>query len=163
MNEMAPTSAPAAPAQADTFSTATRPHMTIDISDLDRSKAFYRALFGLEPIKTRDDYAKFVSEDPPMNLAILVTKEDAGKSAGHFGVQVKSTEALEAYRSRLAGAGIEVFADETEVACCASVQNKIWANDPDGNSWEVFFVVEAKPDEEVSCGDECSDCPCNFE
>ena len=37
------------------------------VSDLDRSIAFYRAFFGIEPSKVRADYAKFEPADPPVN------------------------------------------------------------------------------------------------
>jgi hypothetical protein len=26
--------------------------------------------------------------------------------------------------------------------CCYALQDKVWVSDPDGNSWEVFTVLE---------------------
>ena len=34
-------------------------HASLNVSDLERSIAFYRALLGAEPAKVRSDYAKF--------------------------------------------------------------------------------------------------------
>ena len=50
---------PLAPAQPVRF------HLSVNVSDLARSVAFYRTLFGAEPAKLRDDYAKFELDDPP--------------------------------------------------------------------------------------------------
>ena len=36
-----------------------RPHLALNVSDIDRSIPFYSALFGIEPSKTRPGYAKF--------------------------------------------------------------------------------------------------------
>src|SRR5439155_25628520 len=43
---------PLAPAQAVRF------HLSLNVSDLSRSVAFYRILFGVEPAKLRGDYAR---------------------------------------------------------------------------------------------------------
>ena len=29
-----------------------------------------------------------------------------------------------------------------QTTCCYAVQDKAWVNDPDGNEWEVFVVLE---------------------
>jgi hypothetical protein len=29
---------------------------------------------------------------------------------------------------------------EEDTTCCYAVQDKVWIEDPDGNSWEVFVV-----------------------
>jgi catechol 2,3-dioxygenase-like lactoylglutathione lyase family enzyme len=44
-------------------------HISLNVSDLHRSVDFYRRFFG-EPAKLKPDYAKFVTRDPEINMAI---------------------------------------------------------------------------------------------
>ena len=39
-------------------------HVNIAVKDIDRSIEFYRTLFGTEPDVVKDDYAKWMLEDP---------------------------------------------------------------------------------------------------
>jgi hypothetical protein len=32
------------------------------------------------------------------------------------------------------------------VACCYAVQDKVWVNDPDGEPWEVYAVLDDVPE-----------------
>jgi hypothetical protein len=34
---------------------------------------------------------------------------------------------------------------EESVTCCYAVQDRVWIEDPDGNSWEVFVVKADAP------------------
>ena len=45
-------------------------HISLNVSDLPRSADFYRRFFG-EPRKLKSDYAKFVTEDPVIHLALM--------------------------------------------------------------------------------------------
>jgi catechol 2,3-dioxygenase-like lactoylglutathione lyase family enzyme len=47
-----------------------RPHLALTVRDVERSIAFYRALFGVEPSKIRPDYAKFELAEPPLNFTL---------------------------------------------------------------------------------------------
>ena len=53
-----------------TMAPAVRFHLSLNVSDLGRSVAFYRTLFNLEPAKRRPDYAKFELESPPLVLSL---------------------------------------------------------------------------------------------
>src|SRR3954454_19861547 len=125
------------------FETDSRIHLALGVKDPDRSVAFYRALFGQGPTKTRPGYAKFEVADPPVNLALNQTGGETGPSnpLAHFGIQVKSTAAVGVAAGRLAGAGLG-SAVEDHVTCCYAVQNKVWATDPDGNQWEVYVLLD---------------------
>jgi catechol 2,3-dioxygenase-like lactoylglutathione lyase family enzyme len=125
------------------FDTNSRIHMGLAVKDLKRSTAFYRTLFGQEPTKTRPHYAKFEVAEPPVNLSLNEVGGETGpcNSVAHFGIQVKSTEAVKAAAARLAEAALETRA-EVKVTCCYAVQNRIWATDPDGNKWEVYVVLD---------------------
>ncbi|MBL8973602.1 MAG: VOC family protein [Myxococcales bacterium] len=126
------------------FPTATRLHVAVAVRDVAAALPFYRTLFGQEPTKLREDYAKFEVLDPPVNFSLNASAVGAGHGAGpqHFGIQVKSTDAVEIWKSRVEAAG---FAVEVEfaVTCCYAVQDKFWAVDPDGHRWEIFVVTQA--------------------
>ncbi len=125
------------------FATVSRIHIGLAVKDLSQSIAFYSTLFGQPPGKTRPHYAKFEVAEPPVNLSLneVGGQTAPSNSVAHFGVQVKSTAAVQDVGRRLAAAGIATRAQE-QVSCCYAVQNKIWASDPDGNAWEVYVVLD---------------------
>ena len=47
-----------------------RLHVHVGVEDLARSIGFYSTLFGAEPTVTKDDYAKWMLDDPRVNFAI---------------------------------------------------------------------------------------------
>jgi hypothetical protein len=58
-------------------------------------------------------------------------------------VQVASSEDVAAAWTRFKGAGLKTLTEEN-TECCYALQDKVWVEDPDGNSWEVF-VVKGEP------------------
>lgn len=123
------------------FATNTRIHVALESKDVERSIDFYRTLFGVEPTKVRPGYAKFEPADPPVNLS-LNASSTASPASSHFGVQVKSTDAVQEAVRRFEAAGLTTEVEE-HTTCCYAVQDKVWVKDPDGNAWEVFVVLEA--------------------
>lgn len=140
------------------FATASRIHVALPVADLERSIAFYERLFGQQPTKVRPRYAKFEVAEPPVNLSL---NEVSGPTApvhpvSHFGVQVKATAAVEVVANRLSDAGIPIEREQ-QVACCYAVQNKVWAQDPDGNKWETYVLLDDNAGQHHSSGGFC--CP----
>ena len=120
-----------------------KPHVSLNVSDVDRSVAFYEKVFGVTATKRRPGYAKFDLQSPGLNLTMQQAPR-SGVNASHFGIQVADTsDVLEAKR-RFAAAGLATFSEEN-TACCYAVQDKVWVEDPDGNSWEVFVVKADAP------------------
>lgn len=117
-----------------------KPHLSLDVTDLEASVAFYGRFFGAEPVKRRAGYAKFDLAAPALNLA-LVERAPSGRNVNHFGVQVASSHDVAEAEARLRAAGLLDLV-ETGTACCYARQDKVWAADPDGNRWEVFTVLE---------------------
>jgi catechol 2,3-dioxygenase-like lactoylglutathione lyase family enzyme len=117
-----------------------RPHLALTVSDLDRSLAFYRALFGVEATKVRPGYAKFEVAEPALNFTLNEGQRGAGLGAfNHAGIQVASTEDVLRAKARLVEAGLATF-DEMDTTCCYAKQDKIWATAPDGERWEIFVT-----------------------
>ncbi len=134
------------------FPNTRRPHISLNVRNVQRSSAFYRLLFNQTPVKTRPDYVKFEPVDPPVNFTIN-EHADAVDRDGHFGIEVKDVESVARYITRFKAAGLAVDATETQVSCCYSVQDKAWVVDPDGNHWEIFVVTNNEATE--GCGLSC--------
>ncbi len=125
------------------FSTTTRVHVAINVSNVEQSLPFYRTLFGQTATKVRPGYAKFEVAEPPVNFTLNENPAvQPGGTLSHFGIQVKSTAEVAAAKDRFIQAGLATF-DEENVTCCYAVQDKVWVQDPDHNEWEVFVVLEA--------------------
>jgi catechol 2,3-dioxygenase-like lactoylglutathione lyase family enzyme len=127
-----------------------KPHISINVRNVERSILFYRRMLGIEPSKVRTGYAKFDVQDPPLNLALNETPNLQGPGAlSHLGFQVGSTEDVLAIRSRWAEAGL-ITRDEMDTNCCYANQDKTWVADPDGNEWEAFVVLQDNLPEQKS-------------
>jgi len=114
-----------------------RLHVHIAVDDLNKSIGFYSTLFGVEPSVLKDDYAKWMLEDPKVNLAISQRARSAG--VDHLGIQVESDSELRELASRLKSAG-ETTLDQEATTCCYAQSNKAWVNDPSGVRWETFYT-----------------------
>ncbi len=142
---------------AVSFQGNSRAHIALEVGDLARSIAFYRVLFGLAPAKIRPGYAKFEPADPSLNLSLNEGQGGPFARRGgqqHFGVQVQSTDAVEAMVARFKAAGLATRVEE-ETACCYAVQTKVWVEDPDGNPWEVFVVTAAEANQRTPVNSSC--------
>ncbi len=125
------------------FASNSRVHIGLAVRNLKQSQAFYRTLFNQEPTKVRPHYAKFEVAEPLLNLALNEVGGETGPNnpVAHFGIQVKSSDAVREVAERLKNAGIATKVED-QVSCCYAVQNKVWTSDPDGNKWEVYVVLD---------------------
>jgi len=120
-------------------------HVGINVTNLEQSIEFYQKLFGVKPEKVKEDYAKFLLDEPGLNFTLNVRDEVNGNQVNHFGFQVSNVEEVNAHKERLEKEGF--FArEEMDTTCCYAVQDKFWVTDPDGNEWEFFYT---KSDSEV--------------
>ncbi len=63
-----------------------RLHIHIGVERLEEAIEFYSRLFGAEPVKRKPDYAKWMLEDPRVNLAISTRASNERRgSSGHSG------------------------------------------------------------------------------
>ncbi|WYL92898.1 MAG: ArsI/CadI family heavy metal resistance metalloenzyme [Gloeotrichia echinulata IR180] len=123
-------------------------HVALNVTNIEKSVSFYRAMFGVEPVKYKSDYAKFDIANPGLNLTLnLAASVHSGGGLSHLGVQVESTEEVNASIQRFAEAGLNLFTEEN-TNCCYALQDKVWVTDPDGNKWEVFVVKVADTEPE---------------
>ena len=114
-----------------------RLHVHIAVDDLERSIGFYSTLFGAQPSVLKDDYAKWMLDDPRVNLAISQRSRVAG--VDHLGIQVDTDGELRELAARLKAAGEQTL-DQEATTCCYAQSSKAWVNDPSGVRWETFFT-----------------------
>lgn len=137
------------------MTTFLKPHVSINVRNVERSVEFYKKMFGIEPSKVRTGYAKFDVQTPPLNLALNEMPSLAGPGAlSHLGLQVGSSEDVLAVRERWAEAGL-ITRDEMQTDCCYATQDKTWVHDPDGNEWEAFVVLQDNLPEKAGATSAC--------
>ena len=121
-----------------------RIHVALAVTNLELSRTFYETLLGVSPVKERPGYIKFEPQDPSLNLTLneVSRREMRGNPATHYGIQVKSTQAVQGAIARFGDAGLNTAVEEN-TTCCYAIQDKVWVTDPDGNQWEVFVVLDS--------------------
>jgi len=129
-------------------------HIGLNVTNLEKSIEFYSKVFGVEPVKVKPDYAKFLLEPPGLNFTLNLPDKVSGNQVGHFGIQVESTDEVSAHKNRLEANGIRTQYEEINTTCCYALQDKFWVLDPDGNEWEFFYTkadVEVNSENASSC------------
>jgi hypothetical protein len=117
-------------------------HVHVGVHDLKQSVRFYSALFGLQPAVIKDDYAKWMLDDPRLNFAISTRPGKAG--VDHLGLQAENSAELEEVGSRLAQADVSVM-EQKGASCCYAKSDKYWTIDPQGVAWESFHTLDSAP------------------
>lgn len=128
-------------------------HVHINVQDLNQSIRFYSQLFGTEPSVRKDDYAKWMLNDPRLNFAISHRANAVG--IDHLGLQADEPSELEQIGARLKAADALRLA-ETGTTCCYAHSDKYWSEDPQGLRWESFYThgeatTYFAPDQAAAC------------
>lgn len=111
-------------------------HISLTVADLNRSVGFYSRLFKAEPSVLKDDYAKWMLDEPRINFSLSARGQNYG--VDHVGLQAEDEDELAELRARLTAADAPVF-DQECTTCCYAKSKKAWVRDPDGVAWETFF------------------------
>jgi catechol 2,3-dioxygenase-like lactoylglutathione lyase family enzyme len=114
-------------------------HLHLHVSDLAKSREFYRRFFGDAPVKEKPGYVKFLPGWAPVNLALSEGTTGRAGVIDHVGVQVESPATVVDQLARVKSAGLAVR-EEMGVNCCHANQDKFWVQDPDGVEWEVYHL-----------------------
>ena len=135
-------------------------HVHLGVPDLPASIRFYSGLFGMAPTVQKDDYAKWMLDDPRVNFAISQRGHAAGLN--HLGFQAESAEELAGIRARFETADASAIVAEPGALCCYAKSDKHWVTDPQGIAWEAFHTLDSIPlfgsqaDDEPAAGGCCS-------
>ncbi|MFF1839661.1 ArsI/CadI family heavy metal resistance metalloenzyme [Streptomyces sp. NPDC058231] len=116
-----------------------RAQLALRVSDLEASITFYSKLFGTEPAKRREGYANFAITEPPLKLVLIEGTPGEETRLDHLGVEVGSTDQVDAATARLKDAGLATF-EENDSSCCYALQDKVWVHGPGREPWEVYVV-----------------------
>jgi catechol 2,3-dioxygenase-like lactoylglutathione lyase family enzyme len=117
-------------------------HVNVSVTDISAGIRFYTALFASEPTVRKDDYAKWMLEDPRINFAI--SQRGHAPGVNHLGFQVDSAAELTSMRSQLSTAD-QSLVEERDAACCYAKSDKYWVTDPVGIPWETFHTLDSIP------------------
>ena len=117
-------------------------HVHVAVPDLAASIRFYSTMFGAQPSVVKDDYAKWMLEDPRVNFAI--SQRGGAPGVNHLGFQVDDASELGEIHSRLQAADTGVT-EEKNASCCYARSDKYWITDPAGVAWESFHSLGAIP------------------
>jgi len=117
-----------------------RLHLSVD--NLEQNIYFYSTMFGCQPTVQRDDYAKWMLDDPRVNFAISNRSKNLGLD--HLGIQADDEIELQAIKQQLNATQAPIEAQEG-AACCYTRSDKYWVTDPQGIAWESFHSLKEIP------------------
>jgi catechol 2,3-dioxygenase-like lactoylglutathione lyase family enzyme len=134
-------------------------HVHVSVEDLDANVRFYSTIFGQQPAVLKDDYAKWMLDDPRVNFAI--SRRGAQAGLDHLGMQVDCEEDLQTLRAQVERAEIAAL-DQPGASCCYAKSDKYWVTDPQGIAWETFCTLDSIPvfgaDTRVAPGETAAAC-----
>ena len=115
-----------------------RLHVHVSVEDLAQSIRFYSTLFAAQPTVVKDDYAKWMLDDPRVNFAI---SRLPGRVSGisHLGIQAEDENELVEVYERLTRAERPIV-EAKNTTCCYARSDKQWIADPQGVPWETFLT-----------------------
>ncbi len=115
-------------------------HVSMKVEDFDKAVKFYSGLFGVEPLVTRENYAKWDVEDPSVNF-VVQGAVCCGTAVGldHLGIEAKTPEELEEVAGRMRAMD-RPFLDVEATACCYAKSDKAWIKGEAGDKWETFLT-----------------------
>ena len=117
-------------------------HIHVSVNDLHQNIRFYSSIFGAGPSVLKDDYAKWMLEDPRINFAISTRGHEPG--VNHLGIQAESDAELKALRVAIVEAQAPML-EQKEASCCYAKSDKYWTTDPQGIPWETFHSLGGVP------------------
>jgi catechol 2,3-dioxygenase-like lactoylglutathione lyase family enzyme len=120
---------------------AARLQVSLNVSDLEKSLRFYRALLGIEPGLNAAHQLRFELADPPVILCLTTVGAVSAGSINHVGLRMPDSATLVEVQRRLEEAGIATQRQEG-VECCYARQTKFWVTDPDRNLWELYVLED---------------------
>jgi catechol 2,3-dioxygenase-like lactoylglutathione lyase family enzyme len=120
-------------------------HLSLRVTDLDASTAFYTAFFGVAPKERTARYSTFIVPDLKLNFVLLVNDRGTALDAYsmyHLGLGVANKDAvIESYhRARDAGAEI---AKPPRTTWRGTPLHELWLRDPTGYLIEIYARLTA--------------------
>ena len=118
-----------------------RMHVSLYVSDIQKTISFYNQLFKQSPSKVKTAYAKYELSLPSLIISFVENKDKVQPYFGHLGFQLGSEKELNEQLEHFTPLGM-VSLVEQGTACCYAIQDKFWLTDPDGVKWEIYYFHE---------------------
>ncbi|HWP49186.1 MAG TPA: VOC family protein [Candidatus Limnocylindrales bacterium] len=120
-------------------------HVVLYVSNLERSRHFYRDILGFREIASRGNMAVFSSGRTHHELLLIevganATPIPSGRRLGmyHFGLKIgNNDEDLRSALKELKAAGVSIIG-----ASDHTVTHSLYIEDPDGNEIELYIDVQ---------------------
>lgn len=126
-------------------------HILLRVADIERAKAFYTQLLGLEIVEEDPDHGGvFMTLGGNSHTIDLMSADNPERDARplanrvgvhHVAFQVESPEALREAYFTLESHGVEGLRAVDHVS-----QQSIYFNDPDGNRLEIYYELPNAPE-----------------
>jgi len=138
-------------------------HIGLNVNDLERSKEFYREIFGFEiggESTAEDKKFAFLAQDGKLILTLWQqsSAEFSKQTAGlhHLSFRVKSVEQVKEIESKLRRKGVKLIYDGIVLHGEGATSGGIFFEDPDGIRLEIFTTEGlddfSAPESKTACG-----------
>ncbi len=67
-----------------------RMHVSLYVSDIQKTVEFYNTFFGVSVNKVEKGYAKYILDQPSLIISFIENKERVKSNFGHLGFQVET-------------------------------------------------------------------------
>jgi catechol 2,3-dioxygenase-like lactoylglutathione lyase family enzyme len=115
-----------------------RVHISLPVTDLEKSRIFYQGLFNHPASKEKEDYINFRLDEPSIHLSLVRGTPAPRHGCQHYGIELPTAETFSAWEKRLTETVPELAEREPGAKCCYAEADKVWLTDPDGNRWEIW-------------------------
>jgi catechol 2,3-dioxygenase-like lactoylglutathione lyase family enzyme len=119
-------------------------HVAVAVAELDRTEAFYGAVFGA--VRVYRDAAFLQMQTPGARDVLVFEKNEAkaGKAGGvlHFGFRLTREEDIEIARREVRSAGGTI----TDTGEFVAGEPYLFATDPDGYTFEIWYEIPTPVD-----------------
>ena len=115
-----------------------RLHVHVAVENLDASIQFYSHLFAAEPTVRKDDYAKWMLEDPRVNFAISTRRHGA---RAYVTLAFRSRTGSNWPMSTAACSAQMDQCSNREPPMLLREEREGWISDPQGVKWETFLTT----------------------
>ena len=120
-----------------------RVHLALNVNDIEEAVSFYTD-FRTDP--PRPARLRQLRHHRPAAQARPAGDPGQGGALNHLGVEVASTNAVDAEQARLVNATLAAVG-ERDTTCCYARQDKFWVTGaPGGERWEIYTVLAGQPD-----------------
>ena len=95
-------------------------HIHVEVKSIEESVKFYSTLFGQKPSKLKEDYAKWMLDEPRLNFAISTRASTSG--VDRLGIQVDEDSELSELTERLKKADLKLFGEGERLVAMPSLR-----------------------------------------